>query len=266
MALGLSSLMFAVVALGLAPRRQLIVDRGVVAMPATVVKPVALGGGAVTVAAVGVAVWLRSPTIVLVGPWLAWFGWRQRRASQRRASQRQLQSQLIDVVDATILQLRSGQPLPVAFQRSLDDPALARIGESVRPFVDLVRSGARFDEAIDLVARLSSDRGLRLLAATVSTLSVHGGPAVASLERLNDTLRARRSAHQEGRAQAAQAMASAAVMASLPVVFGGVVAIIEPALASFYLRHPLGTICVAVSAALTSLGWLWMERVIGAER
>ncbi len=224
----------------------------------------ALGSGGLLV--VGLALWLRSPTVGLLGPWLGWWGWRQRQLMNERADRRRLQSEVIEAVDATIMQLRSGQPLAVAFQRSLDDEAVAHVASSLRPSLSRAKGGAPLAVALDEVADDAGSSCLRLVAATVATLSLNGGAAVASLERLNDTLRARRAAMHESRAQASQATASAAVMGSLPVVFGSVVAIIEPALANFYLRHPIGVVCVLVSAALTSVGWLWMERVIEAER
>ncbi len=265
-AVGLAVAAFSVVAFGFAPRRATGVNRSVPTTPTPTITQVTLVGLVCASLWLGSAVWLRSPTIALLGPWLGWFGWRQRRSSAKRAERQQFRGQLIGLVDDTVLQLRAGQPLHVAVRRSLDDPASSLVKQAASPFIDLARGGARFDHALDQLATASSDRDLRLLAATVSTLAVNGGPAAGSLERLNDTLRARRSARLESRAQSAQAMASAAVMASLPVVFGGIVALIEPALAAFYLRHPLGTVCVFTSAVLTTLGWLWIERVIGAER
>ncbi len=210
------------------------------------------------------AIWLGSPTVAVGGPWALWAIRRQSRTARRRARRRSLDRQLIDAVDATILHLRSGRPLAVAFQLALADEAGSALGLLSESFVDHTRSGARFDESLDQLASTSVEPGLRLLAATVSTLSTSGGTAVSSLERLNDTLRARSSAANEAHAQAAQATASAVVMASLPLLFGCVVALIEPQLADFYLRNPVGTACVIASATLTTVGWLWMERVIDA--
>jgi Flp pilus assembly protein TadB len=64
-------------------------------------------------------------------------------------------------------------------------------------------------------------------------------------------------------AQAAQAMASAGLLALAPVLFAGLLATVEPAIGAFYLRDPLGALCGTAALGLSGGGWWWMQRVVG---
>ncbi len=215
------------------------------------------------VGCVGIVV--SSPTILIVGPAIVWWSRRFARRRTRRRGSLQLQREVVAVVDATALHVRSGSPLIPAFNDALGDPGVERLWSTMAELPRLVASGERFEVALAKVAESRQDTTIQLVSATIGTLIANGGPAGPALERLSETLRGRLIASEEARAQASQAMASGAVMASLPLVFGGLVAIIEPDVAPFYLRDPVGLVCVAVSAALTAGGWLWMEQLIGGD-
>jgi Flp pilus assembly protein TadB len=93
-------------------------------------------------------------------------------------------------------------------------------------------------------------------------LAANGGPAVPALRRLRLTLAGRLHRHRRSEAQAAQAMASAGLLASAPVLFATVGALIDPSLARLYGREVIGALCSAGALILSAGGWLWMHRLV----
>lgn len=215
--------------------------------------PLAIGCGAVA----------SSPAILLAGPLLT-VAVRLGRQRWREHRRRRLVSiAVVDFVDRLALELRSGSSLPPAVRRALDEGT-----DALRQALEGVDRGLSAGEPVDVAIRrgLGVDDGLDLVAVTLTVLTHNGGPALAALDRVSDTLHAAARGDAEARSQSSQAMASAAVMAAIPVVFAAVVALVEPRAAAFYFSSVVGGVCVAAALVLVALGLAWIDRSIGGLR
>lgn len=217
---------------------------------------------AVAAAVAAVVGWLSaSPTIGIVGPLLVatWFVEHRRRLV--RAGQDRLLGQLPVVVDTMIQRLRSGSSL---HQVCLEPPTSGEESEAaLRPMVDALRRRRPLAEAVTtLTDSPAQPLAVVLMATALLVLALRGGPAVPALQRLRLTLMGFVHARAEAQSQAAQARASAAMLAVAPGLFAAIIAILDRDAARFYLAEPPGTACVLLSAAATYIGWRWMERSI----
>ncbi|MEM7337922.1 MAG: hypothetical protein AAF467_04680 [Actinomycetota bacterium] len=192
-----------------------------------------LAGTVLGCVAIGLSV--GSPFVAVVGPMLVLLGGRVLRRARARRRRRARADDLAAFVDRIQHQVRAGAPL---------GPALR--ADSAWP--------------LDPPTALSPP-DLELVHVALGVLTQQGGAALHSLDRLGDTLRARRAVDDETRAQAAQAATSATLLAALPALSGAVLALLEPSLAAFYLREVLGAACAAAAVAGSYVSWNLIDRL-----
>ncbi|MGI9611555.1 MAG: type II secretion system F family protein [Acidimicrobiales bacterium] len=218
-----------------------------------------------TVASV-VGLGIASPTLLL-GPWFVLVAWVWLlRSLSVDAGHRRVSAELPPYLDALAQRLAAGGSLAQALQETPAEPALAA---RLHPLHSGLSLGLGLERSISVLrARLTDDSArpaaLDLLVDTLDVLVVRGGPALASLERLNDTIRSAAWVEAEVRLQAGQATASAAVLAGLPFLFAGGLAALDHRLANLYLREPIGAGCLLVAFSLSMIGWRWMTRLVRA--
>lgn len=100
-----------------------------------------------------------------------------------------------------------------------------------------------------------------LVAAALRLAADVGGPQARALDLAAATLRQRLALHGEVRAQAAQARASALVVASAPVAFAVLAAATDPRYVPFLTRTVPGALVLYTGLALDAAGWAWMSRL-----
>ncbi|MEM9565168.1 MAG: hypothetical protein AAGA93_21270 [Actinomycetota bacterium] len=213
---------------------------------------------------------IESPLVTIVGPLLALIAIGEARRRRRRRRAIAEADALPVLVERLIQQLRSGASLLQAC-RQADEPLLmtgrsrsvtANGPGSAGPLgslIDAIDGGETLAEASRHLGS-TADPSLRLLAMTLEVLADNGGPAVPALQRLRHTLVGRAHRRHRAEAQAAGAVASAALLALAPALFALVLAGLEPDLANYYLHETGGLACAAVSIGLSSAGWWWMQR------
>lgn len=213
-------------------------------------------------ALIPIALVLNSPVVALAGLVAWWFVPAAFRRHRERAELALVESDLIAVVDQLSQQVRSGSTLGASFLAAVSERPRAH--RELRSVTAGVAAGRRLTDALDELPRPRAHPGesVRLLAASLAILSKSGGPVAPALERLAETLRARRAATAEATTQASQAVASAALLAALPVMFVVFLSIVEPAARSFYLTDVGGGLCAAAMLLCLIAGWFWTERAI----
>jgi tight adherence protein B len=166
-------------------------------------------------------------------------------------------SDLVDVLEHTARDVRSGMALRPALLEALDRrPAvLADVRHQLTRGTSLdtaLRSGSqarRGDTAFAV-------NGLRLAAQT-------GGAVADTLERVVDVIRERRAWQLERHAQAAQARLSARMLTVLPLAVAGWSLATGPRVRQAYTETPAVAVTTALGIALNLLGWWWMQRLVG---
>lgn len=202
-----------------------------------------------------------SPLVAVTGPIVAALLLGEVRRRRRWRADLARADALPVAVDHLLQRLRAGSSLTRACQTL--GPGLA--GDLLGPLTNSLTQGQTLGRASRALG-VDADPSVRLLATTLRLLAANGGPAVPALRRLRHTLIGRSHRHRRAQAQAASALSSAGLLVLAPAAFALVLAGIEPDLARFYLRDPVGAGCATGSVLLSALGWWWMHRLVGRFR
>jgi tight adherence protein B len=214
------------------------------------------------VVALGQAV--ASPLLLTGGPAAAALARHWLATTGRRRQSKELATAVAPMVDELIQQLKAGRSLAQAARLATAGAGGTR-GEALGPLRSALAAGLGLEAALGHV-RTNLPVEVALVVDTLGVLVHRGGPALPSLERLSDTLRSAQWVDHEMRAQAAQATASATVLAGLPAVFIAGLAALDRRMAAFYLFDVLGAACVLTSAGLSYGAWWWMGRIVEDDR
>ena len=223
-----------------------------------------VGAALASLAASILALAVGSPTGV-VAPWLATAAALHCRAGSRRHHERRrLLADLPLFVDSLIQRLKAGGSLSQALRATTGS---GPVESHLLPLRSTLSAGLGLDVALrrqrtHLADDPQQSPPIHLLINTIAVLVSRGGPALPSLERLNDTLRSAQWIDSEVDTQAGQATASAMALAALPALFVVGLLMIDQRLLRFYLFEATGAVCLAVAGALSYLGWWWMNRII----
>lgn len=208
---------------------------------------------------------LGSPLVVVVVPLVSFAVRRERMRRSSRAVVARRTEAAAEFVAVAASGLRAGRSLAGAILSDAGRVAERPSNDLRQAVIERVNAGHSLVRAVGEVMSASSEDE-RLIAATIRVLDATGGSAESALERVNEALAERRSAREDARTQAQHALSSASLLASLPVVFGSVAAVAEPAIASLYVSTWIGAGCVGAALVLTIGSWEWLQRLLGSEK
>ncbi len=180
-------------------------------------------------------------------------------AGRRR---RALVAALPEAVELMARGLRGGSNLrhAVAGVASAGGP----VGRSLSVVLDRVDAGERLGAAMGRWAESIGHPDAALIGAVVRLADRTGAPSAASLERVAATLRERAALADEVRALTAQTRASALVVATAPVGFLLLVAVVDGGSVAVLVTTPIGLLCLFLGIALDVAGIGWMMRIASA--
>lgn len=188
------------------------------------------------------------------------FGVITARVRDRRDS-RIIASQLPELLEEVARALRSGASMRMSLANAAQaspDPA----GRDARLVVQRLDHGLGLHDALqEWVARRPAVPVLRLVAVALVLAAEVGGSVARAVDSVADSIRAELSLDAEVRSLAAQARASAVLVAILPVLFGVVAGSLDRRAIAFYLQGGLGLGCLAGGLVLTAVGFGWMHRI-----
>lgn len=162
--------------------------------------------------------------------------------------------------------LRSGASLTQAVVGARSSVSGTALSEDADALVVAVERGAPMTTAFSQWVNRSATAPRRLAATALSLVAETGGVPGPLVDAVAQTLRERDHIEREARALATQARASAAVIAVAPVAFTVIAATVDPEVASFLFRSPIGITCLVVGLGAEGFGAWWMARITGGTR
>ncbi len=216
----------------------------------------------VSVVAAGAGGWLRLAAAAPIdhtvgpGPDRSWF---ERRARVERRVARALPGTL----EALARSLRAG----LSMRAAIGDAARSAEGPLARDLQAMVVRLDRGDSLNGVLGRWIRERdrvrGVVLAGAAMMLAAEAGGSIARVIDGVADTVRAELAVQAEVRSLAAQAEASALLIAGLPVVFGAVAGLADPATLGFMTSTGIGRLCLVGGVVLDVGGFVWMRRITG---
>jgi len=172
---------------------------------------------------------------------------------ERRAQQRR--QQVVDYCEALAGELRAGQPVQRAVDRSVE------VWPEAEAVAAAGRLGASVPKALRRLAKRPGAGALRRLAGAWEISASTGSGLVVAVEQVLATARAEEATARLVRAELASAQATARLVTTLPLV---VLVAAQGAGARpwhFLLDTAPGVACLAVGVALSLAGLAWIDRI-----
>lgn len=189
--------------------------------------------------------------------WLARAYWRFYDNKRRKA----LYEQFPDALGTIVRSVRVGIPVQEAL-RTVARDAPEPTGEEFRRMSDQVRIGAALETALISVAVRSGVTEYRFFATAISLQAQTGGGLSETLETLADVIRQRIALRKRGYALAAEARTSATLLAALPFVTAGAMAVLSPDYIVLLFTDPTGKMILAAAFILLGFGISVMKMLI----
>jgi tight adherence protein B len=183
------------------------------------------------------------------------FGWSEQR---RRAA---LYRQFPDALAMIVRAVRVGIPLSEGVRtvaREASDPTRPEFAA----LADRVAIGVTLEDALHEMAGRNKVPEYRFFATALSLQSQTGGGLAESLEGLADVMRRRLALRDRGQALAAEAKTSIIILASLPFVAGGALAVMNPQYMGRLFTDPGCKKMLILAIIMLSSGLLVMRGMI----
>jgi tight adherence protein B len=151
-----------------------------------------------------------------------------------------------DALDLIRRAIKSGLPVNEALAvagREIGDP----VGSELRRTLDQVQIGVHMNDALQETADRIRVPDFRFLVVTLILQQRTGGSLAETLGNLSTVIRARKALRQKAKALSAEAKSSAAVLAALPFVVGGLMYLINRDLAMTLFDDSRGRFMVGIA-------------------
>jgi tight adherence protein B len=169
-----------------------------------------------------------------------------------------VESDLLEALAMIGRSVHSGSSLSVAIASAAMRCAPGRVGSGLRQ----VDSDAK---RIGMIGALrawgESDSLCTRTAWALSIAAETGGDPLAAVDALTASLRSEGALTRELGALTAQSTLSAAVLAIVPLGFGGLLSGTDPQARHFLFFSSAGRVCLVVGLALDLLAWRWLRRI-----
>jgi tight adherence protein B len=167
-----------------------------------------------------------------------------------RMAQARYRSRFLDVfpdaLDLVRRAVKAGLPVNEALTvagREIGEP----VGSELRRALDQAQIGVQMVDALHQTADRIRVADFRFLVVALALQQGTGGSLAETLANLSAVIRARKALRQKARALSAEAKASAAVLAALPFVVGGVMYVMAQDLMEPLIADPRGRFMVGVA-------------------
>ena len=166
-----------------------------------------------------------------------------------------------DALDLIVRAVRSGLPAPEAIElvaREVRPP----VGLEFQRLMDEVRIGNEMTQALQHAADRIRVADFRFFAVSLLLQRQTGGGIAETLASLSGIIRQRKAVRAKARALAAEARASAAIVATTPFIAGGGLFLINRDLVSVLVTDPRGRFMLGIAVACLLTGIASMHVMI----
>jgi tight adherence protein B len=204
---------------------------------------------------------IQSPAIACIafvlgamGPYL-YVRWRKKRRLLK------LETQLPDAIDLIARAVRAGHPLSEGL-RMVAEEAPDPLASEFRVTFEEQKFGLPFEEALLGLGDRVEIVDVRILITGILVQREVGGNLSEILEQIAETMRARFALKRQVRVYTAQGRMSGYTLAALPILVGGMIALINPGYLSTLFQQTLGQALLVGALVLQGIGFLWIRRIV----
>ncbi len=196
----------------------------------------------------------------LAGAWVPYFYVVRR----RKARLKQFEEEFPEAIDLLSRAIRAGHPLTSGV-RMVAEEGPPEVAEEFRRAFEEQRFGIPFDEAILGMVDRTDLVDVRIFAIAVLVQREVGGNLAEILEGLSATIRRRFFLRRQLRVFTAQGRMTGYALASLPVVLGFVMFLLQPEYVGVLFSTTPGLFMVGTAVVLQVVGVLWIRKIIAID-
>lgn len=171
------------------------------------------------------------------------------------------ESQLPEALDFMIRALRAGHGLSVALGM-VGEELQSPIRDEFKIAFDEINYGLDFDRALANMAVRVRSEDLSFFIVALNIQREAGGNLTELLEGLANTIREREKLKGRVNVLASEGKYSGMLLASLPVILGAILNIVNPTYMDLLWSTPQGNNLILTGVAMIAVGALWMWKIV----
>jgi tight adherence protein B len=169
--------------------------------------------------------------------------------------------QFPDALDMIVRMVRAGMPMTAAI-RSTATESTGPVNEQLTLVADQLEIGMMFEEAMTSAGARIGLPDFRFFAVAVALQHATGGNIAATLEVLSDIIRKRKIARSKATSTTAEVRMSAIILACLPFVVIGGLALFAPNYLRPLIVDSRGNVIIGAAVGLLLTGYLVMRKMM----
>ena len=214
-------------------------------------------------ALVGLPVWLVTGSGVAGLFALAAGAWLPNLYAKLKANRRirALESQLPGAIDHLSRAIRAGHPLSAGI-KMLSEESEEPLATEFRAVFEEQRFGLPFEDALMGFGDRVDLPDVRILITAILVQREVGGNLAEILEKVAGTMRARFTVRRQVRIYTVQGRMSGYILATLPLVVGFFIFLVNREYMEILYTHPLGQSLLGFTIVLQFVGFLWIRQIV----
>ncbi|MDO5318621.1 MAG: type II secretion system F family protein [bacterium] len=169
--------------------------------------------------------------------------------------------QLVDALGTMSNALRAGFSINQAFE-SVVESGEKPISQEFSVLLQQMRVGLPFDEALASLDRRVASDDLTLVCTSIDIARKTGGNLTDIFDKISETIRGRMRIERRVRTLTAQGRLQGIIVSLMPLVLGIAMTVLKPDVMKPFLFSLKGAICVGITLALVTVGWLFIRKII----
>lgn len=166
-----------------------------------------------------------------------------------------------DAMDIIVRGIRSGLPVHDSL-RVIAQESSEPLASQFNRLVESLSMGASVDQALEKMHENMPTSEVRFFAIVLAIQQRTGGNLAEALSNLSTVIRARKLMREKAKALSGEAVASAAIIGSLPPVVAGLISITAPDYMRPLFTDPRGHLMLMAGAFWMTIGVLSMRKMI----
>ena len=217
-------------------------------------------------ALVGLPVWLVTGSGVAGLIALAAGAWLPNLYAKLKANRRirALESQLPGAIDHLSRAVRAGHPLSAGI-KILSEESEEPLATEFRAVFEEQRFGLPFEDALMGFGDRVDLPDVRILITAILVQREVGGNLAEILEKVAGTMRARFTVRRQVRIYTVQGRMSGYILATLPLVVGFFIFLVNREYMEILYTHPLGQSLLGFAIVLQFVGFLWIRQIVNVQ-
>ena len=177
---------------------------------------------------------------------------------------RRFNEQLVDALVSMSNALKAGFSISQAFE-SIVREGLNPISQEFSVFLQQMRVGVRFEDALDNLDKRVGSEDLTLMIRSIEIARITGGNLTDVLGKIAETIRERMRIAGRIRSLTAQGRMQGIVVGLVPVFLGLAMFGLDPVMMSSFITSPIGLMILFVVVILEIAGGLLIRKIINID-